>query len=42
MINPSRPRSRTLGLLLAAATLAAACSEPIDEAGHRHRPSPAR
>ena len=32
MINPSRPRSRTLGLLLAAVTLAAACSEPIDEA----------
>ena len=32
MINPSSPRSRTLGLLLAATTLAAACSEPIDEA----------
>ncbi len=32
MINPSRPRSLTFGLLLAAITLAAACSEPVDEA----------
>ena len=31
MINPSSSRSRALGLLLAAVTLAAACSEPIDE-----------
>ena len=31
MINPSSPRSRALGLLLAAATLVAACSEPVDE-----------
>ena len=32
MINPSSLRSRALGLMLAATTLAAACSEPIDEA----------
>ena len=32
MINTSSPRWRALGLLLAAATVAAACSEPIEEA----------
>ena len=41
MTNPSSSRSRALGLLLAATTLAAACSEPIDEAADTGQTQPA-